>query len=246
MRAIHIDDEKDSLEVMRLLLKKCCDNVELVASVSSVKEGILAIKKHKPDIVFLDVEMPGQNGFDLLDELDDTPFQVIMVTGYEHYALKAIKYSALDYLLKPLDADDLKKAIDKAAKMNAASIKRMSHYRELSSDDSQEYNSLMISSAGGYKNIELDKVVYAESQSGNYCIFYMQDGSKEVIAKSLTYYENLLPEDRFHRIHRSHLVNVRQVKSFNTAESTVELKSGPKLQVSHRKRSELRAKVSAI
>lgn len=230
---------------MRILLKRCCKEVKLVASVSSVQEGILAIKEHKPDVVFLDVEMPGENGFELLDQLGEVPFQVIMVTGYEHYALKAIKYSALDYLLKPLDEEDLKGAMDKAKKVLVDSKDRLNHYRKIATGDTDEYDSLMVSSAGGYKNIKLSDLVYAESQAGNYCIFYMKDGSKEVIARSLTYYENLLPEDRYHRIHRAHLVNVKEVKQFHKTESTVELTTGVVLQVSQRKRSELKAKVSA-
>ncbi len=107
MKAIHIDDERDSLEVMRILLAECCPQVQLVASVTSVDDGLKVIKEHSPDVVFLDIEMPGKNGLALLDELRDYDFQVVMVTGYEDYALKASKYSALDYLLKPLDADDL-------------------------------------------------------------------------------------------------------------------------------------------
>lgn len=245
MRVIHIDDERDSLEVMRLLLSRCCKEVELVASLGSVKEGIEAIKEHKPDVVFLDVEMPGKNGFDLLDELKSVPFQVIMVTGYEHYALKAIKYSALDYLLKPLDQEELKKAVVKAKNALVDSKNRLNHFRKIAEQDNEEYDSLMVSSATGFKNIKLSDFIYAESQSGSYCVIFLKDGTKEVVAKSLTYYESLLPAKIFYRIHRSHLVNIKEISKFNTSNSTVELSTGDILQVSQRKRSGLRSKVSA-
>jgi len=221
MKAIHIDDEKDSLEVMRILLEQHCPQVKLAASVSSVDEGLVAIKEHQPQLVFLDIEMPGKNGFALLDELQEYSFNLVMVTGYENYAIKAIKYSALDYLLKPLDAEELKGAVAKALETEDTAKNRLLHYRSLLAKNEDSYNSLMIASTDGYKNIEIDSLVCLKSESGSYCIMYFEDGSKELVSKPLNHFENLLPEDGFFRIHRSHLVNLKKIKSYDSKTSKV-------------------------
>jgi|AntRauTorckE5430_2_1112549.scaffolds.fasta_scaffold04110_2 two-component system LytT family response regulator len=244
MKAIHIDDERDSLEVMRILLAECCPQVQLVASVTSVDDGIKVIKEHSPDVVFLDIEMPGKNGFVLLDELRDYDFQVVMVTGYEDYALKAIKYSALDYLLKPLDADDLCGAMKKVSTAKEAGLIRLGHYRTLVEQEDDEYNSLMIASSNGYKNIDINDLVYLRSEAGSYCVLYFTDGTKEVVPKSMNHFEGLLPKDRFHRIHRSHIVNIRAVRSFDSQTSEVVLVNDQVMTVSVRKKVGLKQKIS--
>lgn len=244
MKAIHIDDERDSLEVMRILLAECCPQVHLVASVTSVDDGIKVIKEHSPDVVFLDIEMPGKNGFVLLDELRDYDFQVVMVTGYEDYALKAIKYSALDYLLKPLDGVDLFGAMEKVSTAKEAGLIRLGHYRTLAEQEDDEYNSLMIASSNGYKNIDINDLVYLKSEAGSYCVLYFTDGTKEVVSKSMNHFEGLLPKDRFHRIHRSHIVNIRAVKSFDSQANEVVLLNDQIMTVSVRKKVGLKQKIA--
>ncbi len=244
MKIIHIDDERDSLEVMKILLAECCLDVELVASVTSVNQGIQAIQEHDPDIVFLDIEMPGKDGFVLLDELSHYDFQVVMVTGYADYALKAIKYSALDYLLKPLDKDDLCEAIIKASSTKETGSLRLRHYKALVDDETNDYDSLMIASSSGFKNININDLIYMKSEAGSYCVLYFQDGTKEVVSKSMNHFEELLPSDRFHRIHRSHLVNIKAVKSFNSKMGEVQLINDEILAVSVRKKTGLKQKVA--
>jgi two-component system LytT family response regulator len=245
MKAIHIDDERDSLEVMRMLLTECCPQVQLVASVTSVDEGMKAIKEHKPDVLLLDIEMPGKNGFALLDELRDYDFQVIMIIGYEDYALKAIKYSALDYLLKPLDADDLCRAVEKVSAAKEAGLIRLGHYRTLLEQEDEEYNSLMIASSNGYKNIDINDLVYLRSEAGSYCVLHFTDGTKEVVPKSMNHFESLLPSKRFHRIHRSHIVNIRAVRSFDSQANEVMLANDKVLTVSVRKKAGLKQKITS-
>jgi two-component system LytT family response regulator len=245
MKAIHIDDERDSLEVMRILLAECCPQVQLVASVTSVDDGIKVIEEHSPDVVFLDIEMPGKNGFVLLDKLRDHDFQVVMVTGYEDYALKAIKYSALDYLLKPLDADDLCSAIEKVSVAKEAGLIRLGHYRTLVEQEDDEYNSLMIASSNGYKNIDINNLIYLRSEAGSYCVLYFTDGTKEVVSKSMNHFESLLPSERFHRIHRSHIVNITAVRKFDSQTSEVLLLNDEIMTVSVRKKAGLKQKIAA-
>lgn len=244
MRAIHIDDERDSLDVMRMLLQQHCPQVELVASVTSVDEGLAAIKEHQPQLVFLDIEMPGKNGFVLLDELKDYTFDVVMVTGYENYAIKAIKYSALDYLLKPIDGEDLVEVIKKAQVANTKAAERLGHFRSLASQDDDTYSSLMIASTAGYKSIDIRDLVYLKSESGSYCVMHFADGSKELVSKSLSHFENLLPEDSFCRVHRSHIINIKKVKEYNHSTSIVTMVSGVELTVSNRKKGDFRKKIA--
>lgn len=245
MKAIHIDDEIDSLEVMRILLEEYCPQVQLIASVTSVDYGMKAIKEHSPDVVFLDIEMPGKNGFVLLDKLRGYDFQLVMVTGYEDYALKAIKYSALDYLLKPLDADDLCSAIKKVSVAKEAGLVRLGHYRKLAEQEDEEYNSLMIASAIGYKNIDINNLIYLRSEAGSYCVLYFIDGTKEVVPKSMNHFESLLPSERFHRIHRSHIVNITAVRKFDSQTNEVVLLNDETMTVSVRKKAGLKQKIAA-
>jgi two-component system LytT family response regulator len=244
MRAVHIDDEKDSLEVLRILIEQHCPQVELVASATSVDEGISIIKEHEPQLVFLDIEMPGKNGFVLLDELKEHSFQVVMVTGYENYAIKAIKYSALDYLLKPLDALDLVEAVNKAMSTKDTALDRLAHYRGLISKEDDAYSSLMIASSNGYKNIDIHDLMYVKAESGSYSVLYFSDGSKEVVSKPLNHFESILPEDDFFRIHRSHVVNLSCVKAYDIKSATVTLADDAELLVSTRKKSDFRKKIT--
>tara|TARA_B110000902_G_scaffold147531_1_gene170182 strand:- start:22270 stop:23007 length:738 start_codon:yes stop_codon:yes gene_type:complete len=244
MKAIHIDDEKDSLEVMRILLQKHCPQIDLVASVASVDAGLIALKEYQPQLVFLDIEMPSKNGFLLLDELKEYNFEVVMVTGYENYAIKAIKYAALDYLLKPLDARGLVQAVKKAEASNGASTDRLIHYRSLVSEAEDTYNSLMISSKDGYRVIDINDLLCLKSESGSYCVMYFTDGSKEVVSKPLNYFEALLPAEFFYRIHRSHLVNLKKVTSFDAKSSKVKLAGDIELVVSTRKKADFRKKMT--
>lgn len=243
MIAIHIDDELDSLEVMQILLKTHCPQIELVASVTSVDQGLSVIKERVVDLVFLDIEMPGKNGFEFLDALQNQTFQVVMVTGYESYAIKAIKYAALDYLLKPLDAADLIKAVEKADRAKESATERLKHYRYLLAQEEEEYSSLMIASESGYRNIDMRDLVYMKSETGSYCLMYLANGTKEVVSKSLNHFEGLLPAKCFFRIHRSHLINLKKIKAYCSRTATVTLEGDVKLLVSTRRKSDFRKKM---
>ncbi|PCJ65002.1 MAG: hypothetical protein COA58_12085 [Bacteroidetes bacterium] len=245
IRAVLIDDENDSIEVMKMLLSKHCPHVEIMGWANSVDTGFKIIKEHSPHLVFLDVEMPGKSGFELLRELPEKNFHVIMVTGYENYAIKAIKYSALDYILKPVDVEDLKNAVAKLDPLKLSSDPRLAHFGALLKEDTPVYDKLMISSLEGFKNINLSNIIYMESKSGNYCIFHLSNGSSEVVTKSMSHFEKLLPKDNFYRIHRSHLVNLNSVLSYENTTGELVLTNMQKLLVSVRKRSEFKKKMNA-
>jgi two-component system LytT family response regulator len=243
--AVLIDDENDSIEVMQLLLGKHCPNVKIVAWANSVDAGLEIINEFNPHLVFLDVEMPGKNGFELLKEIVNPDFHVIMVTGYENYAIKAIKYSALDYILKPVDAEDLINAVAKLDPQRMSKDPRIAHFNELIKEDKVAYNKLMISSLGGFKNVTLNNIVYMESQAGNYCVFHLENGDSEVVTKSMSFFEKLLPDNKFYRIHRSHIVNLSKVVKYEGHTGEVVLVNDIQLTVSVRNRGEFKKKINA-
>jgi len=245
IKAVLIDDENDSIEVLQMLLAQHCPQVEVVAWANSVAEGHKIIDKYNPHLLFLDVEMPGKNGFELLNEVTNPNFHVIMVTGYENYAIKAIKYSALDYILKPVDAEDLVNAVSKLNPQKMATDPRLAHFSTLIKEDKAVFDKLMISSVSGFKNIALTNVVYMESQAGNYCVFYLENGNSEIVTKSMTHFEKLLPKNKFYRIHRSHMVNLDKVSKYDFTSGDVILTNGIALTVSVRKRPEFKKKMNA-
>jgi two-component system LytT family response regulator len=245
IKTVLIDDENDSIEVMQLLLGEHCPNIEIVAWANSVDDGHKIINEYKPHLVFLDVEMPGKNGFELLKEIDNPDFHVIMVTGYENYAIKAIKYSALDYILKPVDAEDLVNAVAKLNPQKMSKDPRLAHFNELIKEDKVAYDKLMISSLGGFKNITLNNIVYMESQAGNYCVFHLENGKSEVVTKSMSFFEKLLPDNKFHRIHRSHMINLSKVIKYESQTGEVVLVNDIQLTVSVRNRGEFKKKINA-
>ena len=171
IKAIHIDDEQDSLEVMKLLLDRYCPNVDLVASADTVDKGIELVKIHHPHLVFLDVEMPGKNGFELLEAIPTVNFHTIMVTGYSNYALKAIKYLAIEFLLKPIDSEELINAINKLDPKNLLEDPRLANFSGLVQKCATDYSSLIIASSSGYKKILLEDISHIISETGNYTIF---------------------------------------------------------------------------
>ncbi|MDB9883453.1 response regulator, partial [Bacteroidia bacterium] len=168
IKAIHIDDEKDSIEVIQMLIKEHCPQLDLVAWAHTVNEGVELIEKHNPHLVFLDVEMPGENGFSLFSKLKHRSFHTIMVTGYENYAIKAMKHSALDYLLKPVDADSLESAVSKLDSKNLLEDPRLAHFNSLYQNELATIKSLMIMTQSGFKNILFKNIVFIKSESGGY------------------------------------------------------------------------------
>ena len=236
-KAILIDDEVDTIDILTLLLTKSCPGIEVVATATNIENAVIEINNHNPDVIFLDIEMPGGNGFDLLQALPEKKFQTIFVTGHEHYAIKAIKYSALDYILKPIDEQELIEAVDKINQIyNQSKDQRMDYFGELMSQDDTSYDKLIIPSSKGFKHLYVKDILYLESHSGNYCMIYMADGSMEMATRALTYYESLLPDQYFIRINRSNLINLEAVKSFESQSRKLELyQSDVQLIVSTRK-----------
>ena len=237
IRAMIIDDEEGARESLSILLEKYVDGVKIVAKADSIAMGMEKIKKYTPDLVFLDIEMPFGSGFELLNRMKPINFDIIFVTAYDHYALKAIKFSALDYLLKPVDIEELKKAVDKHKKRSPEQAAES--YQNLVDNESIEGDNkkLAIPDSSGIIFVPIKTIIRCESD-GNYTKIFLTSGKKILASKTLGEYESMLDGDGFFRVHRSHLINLSHLKKYNKGEhSYVELGDGTKVDVSRRKKS---------
>lgn len=238
MTAIIVDDELHCREVLRIMLEMHCPDVDLLQECEDGFIAIEAINRHNPDIVFMDIEMPGMNAFDTLQQLDNIEFQVIFTTAYDQYAIKAIKFSALDYLLKPIDADELIAAVAKASEQKVqvqqVQLQQLQHSLQNPDNDFK----LMISTNEGPYFIPTDDILFAEGQN-NYTHFHLSRQRKLVASKTLLEFENLLSDHGFLRVHKSFLVNLKYVERYLNKNSTLLLTDGSEVEVSRRKKDEV-------
>ncbi len=238
MKAIIVDDELHCREVLQIMLEMYCPEIELMQECEDGYKALEAIKEHKPELVFMDIEMPGMNAFDILQELDEIDFQVIFTTAYDQYAIKAIKFSALDYLLKPIDADELKAAVTKAISSNDVVLPLQLEQLHHSLTTPVREFKLMIPSSDGPYFIPTADIIFAEGQS-NYTHFTLTRNRKLLASRTLLEYENLLKEQGFIRIHKSYLVNLNFVERYLSKSFTLLLKDGIELEVSRRRKEEV-------
>lgn len=235
LKAILLDDEVDNNEALRIKLDMVCKEVEVVATFTNSVTFIPELEKlTEIDILFLDVEMPGLNGFQLLDLLPDRNFEVIMVTAYAEYAMQAIKAEALDYLLKPVGYDELRKAINKVIQRKER-LARLSLQKQIPSVGSQK---ILLHSATEAHYIHVDDIISIQAIS-NYSEFHIKDGRKIMISKTLKDFEEQLQEYKFFfRVHKSSIININHVERILKGDSlTVELSSKGRVDVSLRKRN---------
>ena len=240
LNAIIIDDESSSRNALRQKLLNHCMNVTIIAECENGEEGIEDIEKKKPDIVFLDVEMPRMNGFTMLQQLKNKNFEVIFVTAYDHYAIKAIRYSALDYLIKPVEIDDLKNAVNRALeKMNATNPNaRLELLLENIVSEKAKFTRIAIPTVQGLQFIKVDDIVYLEA-STNYTKFHLCNNIQYTVSKTLKEFEDILSADVFIRIHNSYVINKNYVEKYLRGDGgQVVLTNGSVLDISKRKRAE--------
>lgn len=215
IRAVIIDDEHYGRQALQKALSKYCLDVEILEICESPEQGLACIKRLQPDLVFLDVEMPKMSGFDLLQQLTPFNFEVIFVTSYDQYAIKAIKFSALDYLLKPVDVDDLMHAVKKAKER----IQRgggAHHYQSMLNNinfKTGKIEKLAVPTLEGIDFFKIDDIIYCKAD-GNYTTLYLTNKQEEVISKNLKDFENLLSGSGFCRVHNSYLINMQHVQKY--------------------------------
>ena len=238
MTVIIVDDEKNSREVLETMLRKYCPEVTVLESCSGAEEVLDRLKRDKPDILFLDIEMPGMNGFELLEHINRPEFEIIFTTSYSEYAVKAIKHSALDYLLKPIDKDELIYAVQKAGKNNQAfSPSRIEHLLGLLAARKAPKR-FAVSTSEGLTILNAADILYCESD-GPYCKFYFSNNKTLIASKTLKETEEALQDCDFCRIHNSYLVNMKFVERYLRGEGgEVVLTNGKKLPVSRAKKQD--------
>lgn len=228
LNIVIIDDEEDSISLLRIQLKRHCEQVGAIHSFSNPIKALAEIESLSPDLVFLDIEMPELNGFQLLEKLMPITFKVVFTTAYNEFAIKAFRFSALDYLVKPIDVNDLIEAVNKAAVKLNPSDEQLNHFQRQM--NSERVNKIAVSSLSGVVFINLDDILYIEASS-NYSILVLLDGEKVIVSKTLKDVQEILENRNFFRIHRQYIINLNKVKYFNKNDCLLTLENNKQLQV---------------
>lgn len=239
MTAILIDDEKNALEMLEWMLQKHCPEIEILALCESPLVGLEKIKSLQPDVIFLDIEMPQLNGFDLLERLGRHNSNVIFTTAYNQFAIKAFKVCAVDYLLKPVDPEDLKAAVQKVhthkSKVSTEQLDMLLSYMKPEKSRSRR---IALTASDHLVFVETDKIMYCESDS-NYTIFFLSDGQKIIVSKTLKDVEEILEGSDFFRIHASYLINMKHVTKFTRGDGGyVVMSNNQHITVSRKKKDD--------
>jgi two-component system, LytTR family, response regulator len=241
IRTIIIDDEKTSRDTLVGLLRRYCKNVEVVAEAEGYLSGIETIRKFKPDVIFLDIQMPDGSGFKMLEDIGDIDFEVIFSTAFDQYAIKAIKYSALDYLLKPINPEDLINSIEKleAKMLKGKDNTNVKFLLDTIKSPNLDTKKIVLSTAEGMHIVDIDNIIRCESED-YYTKFFLKDGKKIMVSRTLKENEELLSEFNFIRPHKSHLINLKYVKSFLRMDGgSIVMTDGSNVPVSRRKREQI-------
>lgn len=240
LRTIVIDDEDYQRSAIEKVITKYCPIVSLVGSANGVKSGIAAIKKNKPDLILLDIKMGDGSGFDLLEKLENINFKVIFITAFDQFAIKAFRFSAIDYLLKPLDPDDLIAAIEKAENIILKDFNvQLKNLKEHLAPDKNRINKIIIKTFDNVHLVPINEILYCESD-GNYVNVFLSDQTKIMVSALLKDYEDMLSSNGFFRVHRSYLINMKYIRSFEKADGgTLILENQIKIPVASRKKDEL-------
>lgn len=211
LKTIIIDDEPDCVKILALQLRQHCDVVEVVATCTDSQLGLLNIQKLKPDLVFLDIEMPRMNGLQLLEQLEEVSFSLVFVTAYDRYAVQAFRYSAIDYLLKPVETDELLDAVQKVSGLHRTSTSQINYLKEqLVEGENKQPSRLALPYQNGVTFVELTSILYCEADS-NYTKFTLMDGQTYIVAKTLREIQMTLESSHFLRIHRQFLINLNGI-----------------------------------
>ena len=238
LEAVIVDDEIKALQSLTWELTNFSVEINVTASFTNPFEALEYLGKNTPDCLFLDIEMPTMDGFQFIQKLTNKNFPVVITTAYNQYAIKALKNEAIDYLLKPIDSDDLEDTIAKIKKFNAKNFSAERLEQILLNFNSRSVNKrITLNTDGKLLFLESDEILYAESD-GNYSTIFLVDGQKIVLTKKLKEVNQLLPEDCFFRIHNSYIINLNKIKEFLKTDGYVVLKSNHKIPVSRQKKSD--------
>jgi len=251
LKTLIIDDEPESLQAVTNQIKTFCPQLKILASCDSAASGIEAINLHQPDLIFLDIEMPGMTGLEMLRTFNEIKFGVIFITAYNKYAMDAIKLSALDYILKPMDTVELMNAVKKAEEKfsREKTMKRFQVMLDLmegrtSPEEKKQSHTIALPTLDAIIYVQLDEIVNIEAHQ-NYCKFHFVDRPAILISKNIGTYEESLVPFNFMRVHRSHIVNLSQVHEFRRTDGgALVLKNGNTVDISRNKKEEVLKRLS--
>jgi two-component system LytT family response regulator len=234
IKAIIIDDEERARKGLRQLLAITCPDVEVVADCADVPSAVIAIHHHSPDVVFLDIEMPKYSGLELFNFFSDVLFEVVFVTAYSEFAIRAFELNAIDYLLKPVDGEKLKNALSKLERRNP---KRYTALQE--GYTRQEFNRIALPVSDGLLFVEVAYIMLLEAE-GAYTHVWLADGSKLLVSKRLLFFEQVLADrESFLRVHRTYMVNFNHVSRYSKAESLLVMDNNMSIPVPKERKAEI-------
>ena len=248
IKTLIIEDEQKSRDVLLKIIEKNCPELKVVGSASNVAEGVEMIKSLKPDLVFLDITMPDGSGFDLLEQVSDQKFDLIFATASNSHAIRAFKYSACDYLLKPIDIEELKNAVSRVVKRknetpDMGNLNFLIQQLKRSDDNFQK---ITLPTGNAYEIINLKDIIRCEAD-GSYTYFYLTDKRKLMVSASLKHYEELLPEQDFIRVHHHNLINMNHVVRFLKEDGGYAVMSdGSKIEISRRKKDQFMERLKSF
>lgn len=238
IEAVLVDDEAKALQSLSWELTNFSDEIEIVASFTDPVEALGYLDSYRPDCLFLDIEMPAMDGFQFIKNIKNKNFPVVITTAYNQYAIKALKNEAIDYLLKPIDSDDLKDTISKIKRYNARALTGDKLEQLLLKFNSNPIRKkITLNTDGKLIFLDSNEILYAESD-GNYSTIFLTNGQKIVLTKKLKEVNNILPSDTFFRVHNSYIVNIGKIKEFLKTDGYVILDSKHKIPVSRQKKGD--------
>ena len=238
MTAIIIDDEQKARLALKQKLLDYCQNVKLLGEAENGEEGLSLIERQKPDIVFLDIEMPRMNGFEMLGNVPDKNFNIIFTTAYDQYAITAIKFSAFDYLLKPVDIGELKSAVERVSQYTQHHTEKKLEALKQNLHPKNALNKIAIPTLDGLLFFDINDIIHLEAQS-NYTIIYFHNHPKLIASRTLKEFEDLLSPEIFFRPHHSHIINLNYIKRYLKGDGgQIEMQNGNYVDVARRKKEE--------
>lgn len=238
LKTIIVDDEHIAIQSLQLILKEYCPDIEIVGTAKSAIEAVKIINQKNPELVFLDIEMPNGSGFDVLEATPERTFDVVFVTAYNHYAIKAIKFSAADYILKPVDIEEIIQTIEKIKQRRKESSAPLDLSTLLLNMKQPSPRKIAVPTSNGTEFLSIDEILYINADR-SYCQIFMTEKRNLVVSKSLSEMEMLLPADVFYRIHKSHTINLTFVKKHLKIDGgIIELTDGTKLYVARGKKDD--------
>jgi two-component system, LytTR family, response regulator len=248
IQAIIIDDEADGREALAMAVKRYCPDIELKGIFESPEKGVEAIRSVKPQLVFLDVQMPGMSGFDVLKQVDPVSFKVIFVSAYDRYAIKAIRFSAIDYLLKPIDVEELVSAVNRVK--NLLQEKNTDYTIQSVLNNVQHkagfIERLAVPSLEGIDFFETNDIIFCKAE-GSYTTLYLANKQNKLVSRNLKDFENILADSGFYRAHHSYLINLRHVQRYIKGEGGhVVLTDNHEVDISRRKKDEFLALLNRL